>query len=225
MSTICCLSYVSHTSRPFPAASRSGRLPGDVSERTILDAADRAQRATVGGRVGSRRARVPGLFRAAVALQGRCRAWGFARSREIRTRDGVRSLRPRRALCAECDTTHVLCPAWSVPRRRDSAEVIGEALRLAVDGDGLASPFMGCFSSVRLVANVKQAEERMHQFAGSRPDQREPNSQPVLDILVLAWFAPAIYDDHAARRRRRKDCWLRGVNPERWTRRNTDEPS
>jgi transposase-like protein len=62
--------------------------------------------------------------------------WGFARSREIRTRDGVRSLRPRRALCAECDTTHVLCPAWSVPRRRDSAEVIGEALRLAVDGDG-----------------------------------------------------------------------------------------
>ena len=63
--------------------------------------------------------------------------WGFARSREIRTRDGVRSLRPRRALCAKCDTTHVLCPAWSVPRRRDSAEVIGEALRLAVvDGDG-----------------------------------------------------------------------------------------
>jgi transposase-like protein len=62
--------------------------------------------------------------------------WGFARSREIRTRDGVRSFRPRRALCAECDTTHVLCPAWSVPRRRDSAEVIGEALRLAVDGDG-----------------------------------------------------------------------------------------
>jgi transposase-like protein len=72
---------------------------------------------------------VPGLFRAAVAL-------GFARSREIRTRDGVRSLRPRRALCAECDTTHVLCPAWSLPRRRDSAEVIGEALRLALDGDG-----------------------------------------------------------------------------------------
>jgi hypothetical protein len=39
-------------------------------------------------------------------------------------------------LCAACDTTHVLCPAWSLPRRRDSAEVIGEALRLALDGDG-----------------------------------------------------------------------------------------
>ena len=62
--------------------------------------------------------------------------WGFARSREIRTRDGVRSLRPRRALCAECDTTHVLCPAWSVPRRRDGAQVIGEALRQSARGDG-----------------------------------------------------------------------------------------
>ena len=40
----------------------------NVSERPILDASDRAQRATVGGRVGCRRARVPGLFRAAVAL-------------------------------------------------------------------------------------------------------------------------------------------------------------
>jgi len=70
------------------------------------------------------------------ACSGPLSPWGFASSREIRTRDGVRSLRPRRALCGECDNTHVLCPAWSVPRRRDSAEVIGEALRLAVDGDG-----------------------------------------------------------------------------------------
>jgi hypothetical protein len=27
-----------------------------------------------------------------------------------------------------CETTHVLLPAWSVPRRRDGAEVIGAAL-------------------------------------------------------------------------------------------------
>ena len=67
---------------------------------------------------------------------GRLSPWGFARSREIRTLDGVRSFRPRRALCAGCGITHVLCPAFSVPRRRDSAEVIGEALRLAVGGDG-----------------------------------------------------------------------------------------
>jgi len=60
--------YFSHTSRPFPAASRSGRLPGDVTERPIRDASDRAQRATVGGRVGCRQAPMPGLFRAVVAL-------------------------------------------------------------------------------------------------------------------------------------------------------------
>jgi len=30
----------------------------------------------------------------------------------------------------------VLCPSWSVPRRRDGAEVIGEALRLAARGEG-----------------------------------------------------------------------------------------
>ena len=54
--------------------------------------------------------------------------WGFAREREVRTLDGVRSLRPRRARCHACERTHVLLPAWSVPRRRDSAEVVGEAL-------------------------------------------------------------------------------------------------
>jgi hypothetical protein len=67
---------------------------------------------------------------------GQLSRWGFARPRAVRTRDGVRSLRPRRALCSGCDTTHVLCPSWSVPRRRDGAEVIGEALRLAARGEG-----------------------------------------------------------------------------------------
>lgn len=62
--------------------------------------------------------------------------WGFARSREVRLRDGVRSVRPRRAHCRACQTTHVLAPAWMIPRRRDATEVIGEALRLAADGVG-----------------------------------------------------------------------------------------
>jgi Domain of unknown function (DUF6431) len=62
--------------------------------------------------------------------------WGFARSREVRLLRGTRSVTPRRARCGACETTHVLCPGWSVPRRRDGAEVIGEALRLAVGGVG-----------------------------------------------------------------------------------------
>jgi len=62
--------------------------------------------------------------------------WGFAREREVRTLDGVRSLRPRRARCHACERTHVLLPAWSVPRRRDGAEVIGEALLAKAQGAG-----------------------------------------------------------------------------------------
>jgi hypothetical protein len=62
--------------------------------------------------------------------------WGFAREREVRMLDGVRSLRPRRAYCHGCETTHVLLPAFSVPRRRDGAEVIGAALLANAQGDG-----------------------------------------------------------------------------------------
>jgi transposase-like protein len=67
---------------------------------------------------------------------GRLSPWGYARSREVRMLDGVRSLRPRRACCRGCGATHVLSPSWSVPRRRDGAEVIGDALRLAAGGEG-----------------------------------------------------------------------------------------
>lgn len=67
---------------------------------------------------------------------GRLSPWGFARSREVRLLHGVRSVRPRRACCGGCGATHVLSPSWSVPRRRDGTEVIGQALALAADGAG-----------------------------------------------------------------------------------------
>jgi hypothetical protein len=53
--------------------------------------------------------------------------WGWARPRVVRTRTGARTVRPRRAWCAGCESTHVLLPASCVPLRRDSAEVIGAA--------------------------------------------------------------------------------------------------
>lgn len=62
--------------------------------------------------------------------------WGFARERQVRMLDGVRSIRPRRACCPRCDATHVLLPAWAVARRRDGAEVIGEALLAKAHGIG-----------------------------------------------------------------------------------------
>jgi hypothetical protein len=62
--------------------------------------------------------------------------WGFAREREVRLLEGARRVRPRRACCQRCETTHVLLPAFSVPRRRDGAEVIGQALLAKAHGDG-----------------------------------------------------------------------------------------
>jgi hypothetical protein len=56
--------------------------------------------------------------------------WGCARRRPLRTREGLRWLRPRRARCREgsCGSTHVLLPDVCLARRLDAVEVIGEAL-------------------------------------------------------------------------------------------------
>jgi len=62
--------------------------------------------------------------------------YGWARRRVLRTLGEDREMRPRRAWCARCEATHVLLPAWSVPRRRDAAEVIVAALLAKVAGAG-----------------------------------------------------------------------------------------
>jgi uncharacterized protein DUF6431 len=67
---------------------------------------------------------------------GRLAPWGFAREREVRTLDGSRRVRPRRASCVSCAATHVILPASLVPRRRDDAEVIGHALLAKTQGQG-----------------------------------------------------------------------------------------
>lgn len=56
--------------------------------------------------------------------------WGCARRRPLRTREGLRWLRPRRGRCSEsgCGSTHVLLPDVCLARRHDAVEVIGEAL-------------------------------------------------------------------------------------------------
>jgi uncharacterized protein DUF6431 len=66
--------------------------------------------------------------------------WGRARRRELRTRFGSRSLRPRRGRCRDsrCGVTHVLLPDVCLVRRSYSVEVIGEAIRVALLG-GLRS--------------------------------------------------------------------------------------
>jgi Domain of unknown function (DUF6431)/Homeodomain-like domain len=68
--------------------------------------------------------------------EGPLSPWGFGCEREVRMLYGVRSVRPRRARCAACEATHMVLPAWSVPRRCDGAEVIGYALLAKAQGDG-----------------------------------------------------------------------------------------
>jgi Domain of unknown function (DUF6431) len=55
--------------------------------------------------------------------------WGWARGRWLRGRGGHQQrVRPRRARCRNCRTTHVLLPVIGLLRRLDAAEVIGAAL-------------------------------------------------------------------------------------------------
>ena len=64
--------------------------------------------------------------------------WGCGRLREVRTREGVRRLRPRRGRCREsaCGATHVLLPEVCLAGRRFVVEVIGAAIVAKVAGEG-----------------------------------------------------------------------------------------
>ncbi len=78
------------------------------------------------GRVEARL--VAGEYGCSACGVGRLRPWGFARRRMLRDRGGLVAVRPRRGRCASCLVTHVLLPTVALLRRRDLAEVIGEAL-------------------------------------------------------------------------------------------------
>lgn len=74
---------------------------------------------------------------ACAACGGMLRPWGFARWRVQRGGGGVQlRRRPRRSICAGCGATHVLLAVDGFVRRRDLAEVIGEALVAKAAGAG-----------------------------------------------------------------------------------------
>lgn len=71
------------------------------------------------------------------ACRGVLCPWGFARWRVLRGRGGSPfRRRPRRSICRSCRSTHVLLPVLGFLRRRDLAEVIGEALLAKAAGAG-----------------------------------------------------------------------------------------
>lgn len=65
---------------------------------------------------------------------GSLRLWSPARTRRVRTPSGdCVELTPDRGLCRTCTASHVIVPAWYVPRRAYTVEVIGAALLGAVN--------------------------------------------------------------------------------------------
>lgn len=71
------------------------------------------------------------------ACQQPLRPWGRARRRPIRIGSaGDRTVRPRRARCVACRTTHVLLPNWMVARRAYAAPVIWDVLASHAQGAG-----------------------------------------------------------------------------------------
>lgn len=70
---------------------------------------------------------------------GTLRIWSAARARNVQLPDGQRRrLRPDRARCRACGVTHVLLPAWCLPRRAYSTDTVGMALLAAAQGAGYA---------------------------------------------------------------------------------------
>src|SRR5258705_13076595 len=60
---------------------------------------------------------------------GRLRVWPAARPRAIGMADGILAeLVPHRGRCRGCGATHVVLPAWYVPRRAYAVEVVGSVL-------------------------------------------------------------------------------------------------
>jgi Domain of unknown function (DUF6431) len=68
--------------------------------------------------------------------RGRLARWAHSRWRTVRSGDGDRRVRPRRARCVGCKKTQVLLPDDLLVRRRDESAVIGSALLAHAGGEG-----------------------------------------------------------------------------------------
>jgi hypothetical protein len=67
---------------------------------------------------------------------GRLSVWTAARPRALATADGSPTeLVPDRGRCRSCGATHVVLPAWYVPRRAYAVEVVGSVLLAGAQGE------------------------------------------------------------------------------------------
>ena len=113
-----------------PVDLNLGEVLSDQGECAVLVVTDDQER--VGAELAAGRAACPGCG-------GRLRPWGSGPRRVVRTSSGLEHVRARRAVCPACGVTHLLEPASTLPRMRDSAEVVGAAWQAKVDGAGYRS--------------------------------------------------------------------------------------
>ena len=151
-----------------------------------------------------------GLLACPSCRAGRLRPWGHGRERVIRLPGGATArLRPQRARCGSCGRTHILLPAWCVPRRADAVEVIGAAaVMAALHGAGPAriGAELGVpAATVRgWLRRLRSRAEDMRQDAmywlgriGSDPALPAPSGSPLGDALsAVAACAHAAITGH-----------------------------
>lgn len=126
---------------------------------------------------------------------GRLGPWGHGLKRKLRNgRDDV-EIQPRRSRCNDCLVTHILLPATCLLRRRDLAEVIGQALlrkALQVGQRRIAAELQVPLSTLRgWIGRFGQRAEliRIHftQLAvalGAAIGSLEPQSSPFADAVA-----------------------------------------
>lgn len=121
---------------------------------------------------------------------GTLRIWSAARARHVQLPDGQRRrVSPDRARCRACGVTHVLLPAWCLPRRAYSSDVVGTALLAAAQGAGYARAAAGAGAPTSTVRDWLRAVGR---------------SAPALTAQALT-VAAAAGDADA--------CWTRPTQP------------
>lgn len=91
--------------------------------------------------------------------------WGWASLRWIRTLHGMIRLRPRRARCRCCQSTHVLLPSSVLVRRLNAVEVIRAALAAKAQGRGRRTIFAQLGVALSTVRNwLRRAEANAEQI-------------------------------------------------------------
>ncbi|MFI9723302.1 DUF6431 domain-containing protein [Streptomyces sp. NPDC052396] len=138
--------------------------------------------------------------------------WGYGRRRQVRGAHGARlSVRPRRARCSKCATTHVLLADSLWPRRADTAEVIGTALELSALGMGhrkIAARLGRAEGTVRgWIRRFARRAKAIHRFFSlvvavrtGVPAHWDTGNSPDLDavLAVVAAYLAAVRQGGAA---------------------------